>query len=196
MSDHVPVEAALALPGCYCYVEDYLRGVDALLRLRRSANHRGFFVLERRVRRSRPPETARRDLSDQHVQARDGYVHVTTVHPWYLDRPQRIVDKLREDDGDWHAPGNSAAQWWARQEAQASAEKAQRSEARYREFRDFYRDSLDAVARTDGTRIQHPGRPPGSLAGETPAQEVSSEHQTPSEGRREDGRLHDQAPGG
>lgn len=47
------------------------------------------------------------DSSDLHVQARDGYIHVSTVHPAWLEKPWNIIAALFEEGRDvWAAGGH------------------------------------------------------------------------------------------
>ena len=95
-SPHQPVARALRLPSTFRHVRDYLALHDSELRIRRSVEQPGMFILERRCRRRPPVHTGRRDASDIHVQARDGYIHVATVHPSYLTRPWNMIRALQK----------------------------------------------------------------------------------------------------
>lgn len=163
-SPHVPVDPALALDAGFRYVEDYLRVVDPELRLRKSINEPGFFVLERRCSRSRPVQVTRGALNDGQVAARDGYVHVTTVHRVYLDAPQLIVTALKEDGFDLYAEGGAAGAFQKFLTAKAEA-KAVRRLKRDQDRRAFFREAFDLLNRTGGeggterTRISAAGAP-------------------------------------
>lgn len=103
MTDHVPVAARLRLDPEFRHVEAILREVDPDLRLRRSAERADFYVLERRCRRSPAVNAGLLDDSDLHIQARDGYVHVSLVHPNWLTRPENILDALASEGVDLFA---------------------------------------------------------------------------------------------
>lgn len=180
MSEHVAVEPTYALPTHLRFVEDYLRLRDPWLRLRRSASTPGFFVLERRCRRTRPAHTSRRVMTDTQVQARDGYAHVSTVHPWFLDRPRRIVEKLMEEGHDLHeVPARDLAKQLDEEDRYARITRHQR---RLDNFRAKAAESFDVLDRTGNTvgaeryRISNVGLPAPTSAGETPAQESSDVH--------------------
>jgi hypothetical protein len=81
--------------------------VDPDLRIRRSAEAENVFVLERRCRRAPVVNTSMRDVSDMHVQARDGYIHVASLHPAWLRKPWNIVRALREEGADLWAEGGA-----------------------------------------------------------------------------------------
>ena len=98
--------AELRLPPRYRHVQDYLASFDGDLRMRRSVERRELYVLERRVRRS-PTNLGMPGVSDLHVQAR-GFIHVSTVHPQWLERPWAIVAGLTESGVDlWDHGGAS-----------------------------------------------------------------------------------------
>lgn len=170
---HVRVDPALALPGCFRYVNDYLWGVDPQLRLRRSVDNPQVYVLERQVQRSRPIQTSQR-MTDRAIQARDGYIHVTTVHPLYLEHPARIVAALRSDHNDLWAEGG-AKRWCDEAEAEEAAAKQRRRAARKDNFRAIAAEGFDILDRTGGvggterTRMNNPGVPtsPGPPAPES-----------------------------
>jgi hypothetical protein len=194
MSDHVAVEATYALPSHRRYVEDYLRAVDPALRFRRSATKQGFYVLERRCRRSKPAHTSARTMTDAQIQARDGYVHVATVHPWFLDRPQRIIDKLHEDGADMHKVSAKSLQQELiddEQDAKNARRRKRLDDFRSRSAATF--DVLDRLGNKQGferTRMNNVGLPAPTSAGESPAEESSDVHTLGTPGRREDGGVH------
>lgn len=106
MTPHVPVPRLLRMPMRYRHVQDYLAQFDADLRLRRSVEQPTFFVLERRIRNKPAANIGMLDLSDMHVQARDGYIHISLVHPQWLERPWNIVRALKEEGADlWDSGG-------------------------------------------------------------------------------------------
>ena len=163
-SPHVPVSRELRLPAAYAHVAGYLAQHDPDLRLRRSAERPHLYVLERRCRRRPATNTGMRDRSDMHVQARDGYIHVATVHPSYLDKPWNIIRALKEEGADLFAEGG--AQHVADELAyEAAWQRETRRRRRRGLYRDIARDAfdvLDRVGNGDGTervRISAPGRP-------------------------------------
>lgn len=207
MSEHVPVDPALRLEPGFRYVEDYLRVADPQLRLRKSSDRPGFYVLERRCRRSKPIHTTRQ-MTDRYIQARDGYVHVSTVHRRYLDYPLQIVAALQEDGGDLHRAGGYQRFDDELRRADEEA-RTRRRQKRHEMFRDIAAESFDiqdrigGVGGTERMRISNPGavwRPDGgvrfnvmqdSSAGESPATgESTDEHAPRATDRREDQPLH------
>ena len=98
--DHVPVSPRLRLPKALEFAQRYVGAFDRDLRLRRSAENPQVYVLERRCRRRPAANTAMRDASDIHIQARDGYIHVASVHPNVVARPWGIVAELLEGGRD------------------------------------------------------------------------------------------------
>ena len=158
-SPHVPVARDLALPSEYRHVQGYLDQHDPDLRLRRSVERPFYFVLERRCRRRPAVNTGMRDRSDLHVQARDGYIHVSTVHPNFLNKPWNIIRALREEGADMWA---ESAQKFADEQAYEEAfMKESRRRRRLGLYRDMAKDAFDVLNRTgnrDGserTRIQN-----------------------------------------
>lgn len=107
VSPHVPVPEHLELPEEFEDVEDYLALVDPDLRIRKSAEADNLYVLERRCRRAPATNTGMRDTSDMHVQARDGYIHVSSVHPNFLRKPWNMVRALREEGTDLWVKGGA-----------------------------------------------------------------------------------------
>jgi hypothetical protein len=99
----------LALPRQWQNVNDYLQGHDPDLRLRASVERAGLFILERRCRRRPAVNTAMSDVSDMHVQARDGFIHISTVHPEWLNKPWNILRALRDEGVDLWAYKSSEA---------------------------------------------------------------------------------------
>lgn len=158
------LEDALQLPPCFEHVQAYLHGHDADLRLRRSAEWPELFVLERRCRRAPAVNTGMHCYSDMHVQARDGYIHVSTVHREWLLHPWNILIHLREEGLDtW------AASHWEDLVDELDYEEAWATETRRRRTRDDYRghlresfDILSRLGNRDGTersRFTNPGLP-------------------------------------
>lgn len=156
---HVPVSPRLRLEPRYRSVLDYLVQFDADLRLRKSAERPEFYVLERRIRNKPAANTGMRDLSDMHVQARDGYIHIATVHPTYLERPWRMVEKLKEAGADlWDEGGSGRVADEC--EYEEEWQRITRKRRRLQIFRDIARDGYDVLNRIGGdrTRIAAPGR--------------------------------------
>jgi hypothetical protein len=107
MFGHVPVPAHLRLEPTFEAVHGYLRLVDADLRIRKSVEWPGLYVLERRCRRAPAINTGMRDQSDMHIQARDGYIHVATTHAGWLVKPWNMVRALKEEGVDLWAAGGA-----------------------------------------------------------------------------------------
>lgn len=162
-SPHVPVARALRVPRTFAHVPGYLALHDADLRLRKSVDRPGFFVLERRCRRRSPIKTAMRDTSDIHVQGRDGYIHVSTVHPQWLMRPWNILRALKEDGEDLFAKG--AMQFADELEYEDRWRRETAKRRRKHEFKALAREMYDLIDRhggqggTDRGRISNPGLP-------------------------------------
>lgn len=156
MTGHVPLPRALQLEPRFRFVADYLVQFDADLRVRKSVERPGWYVLERRLRNRPAANLGMRDLSDMHVQARDGYVHISTVHPQWLERPWHIVRALHEQGADlWDAGGHGRIadeleyeERWAR---------ITRQRRRRRLFRDIALEGYDLLSRLAGTRVSVPG---------------------------------------
>lgn len=134
-SPHVPVPRHLRLPPQFEGVYGYLRLVDPDLRVRRSAEWTHLYVLERRCRRAPAVNTGMRDVSDMHIQARDGYIHVSTVHPSYLTKPWNMVRALKEEGADLWAEGGAL-----RFDNELLYEEAWAKETRRRRRLGLYRD--------------------------------------------------------
>jgi len=149
---HVPVSPDLALPRAYAHVPGYLALVDADLRIRRSAERPSVFILERRCRRRPAANLAMQDRSDMHVQARDGYIHVATVHANYLNKPWNIVRALKEEGADLFV--TSAQQVDDEDQYEKAWAKETRRRRRLGLYRDIARDAfpiLDRLGNRDGT---------------------------------------------
>jgi hypothetical protein len=166
MTPHVPLPPELELPDTYAHVQGYLASVDPDLRIRRSAERPRLYVLERRCRRRPAVNTGMRDTSDIHVQARDGYIHVSTVHPNFLNKPWNIVRALKEEGTDLWAKGGAE-----KVANEMEYEEAWQIETRRRRrlglFRDIAGEGYDILSRmnNDGerSRINNAGpatRPP------------------------------------
>lgn len=158
---HVPVSADLALPAEYAHVQGYLDRVDPDLRLRKSAERPQVYILERRCRRRPAANTGMRDKSDMHVQARDGYIHVASVHPNFLNKPWNMVRALLEEGVDLFA--TSAQQVEDEEQYEKAWQKETRRRRRLGLYRDIARDAfpiLDRHGNRDGTermRVSAPG---------------------------------------
>lgn len=157
-------EGEWQLPEEFWHVQAYLHEHDPDLRLRRSAERPDWFVLERRCRRAPAVNTGMRAYTDIHVQARDGYIHISLVHREYLMHPWNIVIGLREEGFDT----------WAYRDANALVDELEYEEAfvkesrrrrRREEDRDYYREQFDILSRlgngdgTEVTRFNNPGLP-------------------------------------
>lgn len=159
MSDHVPLPPTLRVPPRYRYVQDYLVQFDGDLRLRRSAERPDLFVLERRVRNQPAVNTGMANLSDMHVQARDGYVHISTVHPQWLERPWLIVRALREEGADlWDTGGaGRIADECDYEEQWQRITRRRRRQALFRDIAVDGYDLLNRVAGSGRSRINNAG---------------------------------------
>jgi hypothetical protein len=144
-----------------------LRHVDPDLRVRKSAEHVGLYVLERRCRRAPAVNTGMRDLSDMHVQARDGYIHVSTVHPNWLTRPWNIVRVLKQEGADLWAEGGFD-RLCSEEEYEERWAKETRRRRRQGLYRDIAKEAYDVLSRMnhDGerSRINNVGTRPLSHA--------------------------------
>jgi hypothetical protein len=150
------------MPPRFAYVQDYLVQFDADLRIRRSAELPHMFVLERRIRNRPAANLGMRDLSDMHVQARDGYIHISTVHPQWLERPWNIVRELKEVGADlWDEGGyGRVTDELEYEEAWAQITRRRR---RLQMFREIALDGYDVLSRLningERSRISAPGLP-------------------------------------
>ena len=160
--DHVAVSEHLRLPPQFEDVPGYLRLVDPDLRLRRSAERPYLYVLERRCRRAPATNTGMRDVSDMHIQARDGYIHVATVHPAWLLKPWNIVGALKSEGADLWAEGG-AAKFCSEQEYEERWTKETRRRRRLGLYRDIAADAFGPMQRRNiggsRLRISNPGLP-------------------------------------
>lgn len=159
MTPHVPLPRHLQLERRFRYVQDYLVQFDADLRVRKSAEHPVLYVIERRLRNRPAANIGMADLSDMHVQARDGYVHISTMHPSWLARPWNIVRELKESGVDlWDSGGaGRIADELEYEELWADITRKRR---RRQLFRDIALEGYDVLSRMghDRTRISVPGR--------------------------------------
>lgn len=163
------LSSSLALPRRWRHVQDYLAAHDPDLRIRASVERVGWFVLERRCRRRPAANTAMRDASDIHVQARDGFIHVAIVHPEWLNKPWNIVQRLRDDGVDLWAKGHQVVADELEYEERFLRETRKRR--RREEGRDYYREMFDVLSRlgnkdgTEQSRFSNPGPVTPALAG-------------------------------
>jgi len=154
---HVPVAPHLRLEPWAAHVTDYLAHHDPALRIRKSAERSGFYVLERRARRVPSCNAGLHDKSDWLIQARDGYIHVSLVHWQWLTRPWNILRALREEGADLFARG---AQKFANEiEYEEAWAKETRRRRRLGLYRDIAVDAFDPLDRLAGTRISNAGIP-------------------------------------
>jgi hypothetical protein len=154
---HVPVPPHLRLDPWAAHVPEYLALADPALRLRKSAERDGYYVLERRARRMPACNAGLGDHSDLHIQARDGYIHVSIVHWQWLTRPWNILRELREEGEDLFVRGA------AKLSDELEYEEAWAHESRRRRRRGLYRDiavdAYDPLERLAGSRISNAGMP-------------------------------------
>lgn len=161
MSRSSILSSHLALPRRWRHVNDYLAAHDPDLRIRASVERAGWFVLERRCRRRPAANTAMRDASDIHVQARDGFIHIAIVHPEWLNKPWNIVQRLRDDGVDLWAKRADVVADEAEYEERFVRETRRRR--RQDDGRAYYREMFDVLSRlgnSDGTeksRFSNPG---------------------------------------
>lgn len=163
MTDHVPLESALRLPPQFEDVPGYLRLVDPDLRIRRSVEAPALYVLERRCRRAPAVNTGMRVRSDMHVQARDGYIHVSSVREIWLTKPWNIVRTLKDEGADLWAHGG--AEKFATEIAYEEAwSQETRRRRRLQRYRDIAADALPIMQRRNigGSRLRlsNPGVSP------------------------------------
>lgn len=168
--DHVPPPKALRLPTALAFAQRYVSAFDRDLRLRRSAENPQVFVLERRCRRRPAVNTAMRDRSDIHIQARDGYIHVASVHPALLFRPHCIVQELVEGGRDTWLNGGGLKTFDEMQYEEAFMKETRRRR-RLRQFRELALEHFDLMSRfgdregrTNRTRISNVGTAPLATA--------------------------------
>lgn len=161
MTHHEPVRPHLRLEPWCRHVEDILQEFDPDLRLRKSVDRPTFYVLERKCRRRPAVNAGLGDHSDLHVQARDGYIHVSLVHWQWLTRPANIITALTEEGEDLFAKGGTqVADELEYEEAWAKESKRRR---RFGLLRDIAVDAYDPLSRmgnkdgTDRTRISNAG---------------------------------------
>lgn len=155
----------LALPRRWRHVNDYLQAHDPDLRIRASVERPDLFILERRCRRRPAVNTAMGDTTDMHVQARDGFIHVSTVHPEWLNKPWNILRSLRSEGVDlwaYSAPEAFADELDYEERWQRETRRRRRKEdglAYYREMFDILGRIGNPVGRNERTRFSNPGLP-------------------------------------
>lgn len=154
---HVPLPPHLRLEPWCAHVSDYLAQHDQALRLRKSVEWPWYYVLERRARRVPACNAGLGDHSDLHVQARDGYIHVSLVHWQWLTRPWNILNALREEGEDLFARGALTVHDELVYEEQWAKESRRRR--RRGLYRDIAVDAFDPLDRLAGTRISNVGIP-------------------------------------
>jgi hypothetical protein len=171
--DHVRLAPRLRVPKPLEPAVRCVLDYDRDLRLRRSVENPQLYVLERRCRRRPATNTAMRDASDMHVQARDGYIHVSTVHPVLMHRPHAIVAELKEGGRDMWADGGYEKVFDEIRYEEAWQRETRRRRRRQR-FRDIALEAFDTLSRrgnpdgTDRTRIANAGLVPHEAASATP----------------------------
>jgi hypothetical protein len=165
---HVPLPPALEVEPTFAHAAGYLAQHDPELRLRRSVEVRGYYVLERRCRRRGMSQVGYRDQSDAHIQRRDGYVHVSLVHQQWLTRPWNMLRALKEEGADLFA--QHAEQFANELDYEETWAKVTRRRRRHGLFRDLAKehfDILDRIGNRDGTeriRFNNPGLPAAAPA--------------------------------
>src|SRR4051812_27005030 len=162
VTPHAPVPRSLRLPPELEDVYGYLALIDPDLRIRKSIEREGCYVIERRCRRAPAVNTGMRILSDMHVQARDGYIHVASVHPNWLTKPWNMTRALKEEGADLWAQGG-ALKFCGEQEYEEAWAKETRRRRRKGLYRDIAMDNYDVMRRMniEGSRmrISNPGLP-------------------------------------
>lgn len=171
MTAHIPLPPTLRLEPAFRHVQEFLNRHDPGLRLRKSAERAGVYILERRCRRRPATNAGMFDTSDMHVQARDGYIHVASVHWQWLTRPWNIVRALKDEGADLWARGGR------RLHDELTYEEDWVKETRHRRrfglLRDIAVDAFDPLSRmgnkdgTERTRISAPGWPSQLEASDT-----------------------------
>jgi len=154
MTDHARVRPHLRLEPEFRHVEAILQTFDPDLRLRKSAERAGFYCLERKCRRRPAVNAGLGDHTDLHVQARDGYVHVSLVHWQWLTRPENIINALKNEGEDLFAKGGHQVADEA--EYEEAWTKETRRRRRYGLLRDIAVDAFDPLSRLgngDGTEV-------------------------------------------
>lgn len=164
MTAHPAVAPEITLPPQYVAAEQLMRQFDSALRVRRSVQHPGFYVLERRTSRTKPmhietqyDELGNEKPSDMKVATRDGYLFISHVHPHFLDEPNRILEQLRAHGNDLQAPGNNAARAFDQMVRDREEAKARRAAFQLDEWDAYFRESFDILDRV-GDQHSHAER--------------------------------------
>lgn len=159
---HVAVPRHLRLPA---FLEGVLAVVqlhDPDLRVRRSAEKHELFVIERRCRKAPAVNTSMANLSDMHVQARDGYIHVATTNLAWMLRPWNIMRALTQEGVDLWAAGG-AQRVADEEEYEEQWAKETRRRRRLGLYRDIATDGWNTLSRMniagERSRINNPGLP-------------------------------------
>ncbi len=165
MNPHVLVDPLYALPEAFAHVERIIRNFDGALRLRKSVSQPGSYVLERKLSRSHPIQTAQRG-TDLHLQAQDGYIHISLVHEEWLRHPENILRELKAND-IWAQGGAETVDRQMADDERYAREDAERK--RRETLREIAIDAFDPLNRmggeggTERTRIQNAGVVPAEL---------------------------------
>ncbi len=165
MLRHVPLRAPerTALPAVFTRVQGYLNQTDPDLRIRRSVEAPGWYVLERKCRRSPAVNAGMRGTCDRAVQARDGYIHVSLVHPEWLTKPWNIIMALREQGEDLWVQGAAKFDDELRYEEDWLREtRRRRNFVENKAIAAEAFDILNRLGNSDGTdvsRFNNPGMP-------------------------------------
>lgn len=152
----------LALPRRWRHVPAVLQAHDPDLRIRVSVERPGWFILERRCRRRPAVCTAMGDTSDLHVQRRDGYIHISTVHAEWLNKPWNILRALQVEGVDLWAYASAAA-FADEVEYEEHWQRESRRRRRREDGVAYYREMFDVLSRlgnldgTEQTRFSNPG---------------------------------------
>ena len=158
IAGHTRIPKGLELPSRFQFTQRYLTAFDRDLRLRRSAESPHFYVLERRKRRAPVRYVGLRNLTDQHIQARDGYDHVGLVHPNWLPKPDRLVYALVNEGWDiWNqqtatsSGANAVADQMEQEEDWAQENRARRRKQMFHRVALDSFDVLNRMGNPDGT---------------------------------------------
>jgi hypothetical protein len=159
---HVPPPKALRLPKGLELAQRYVSAFDPRPP---AAAQRGKSV-RLRPRAALSPsaggEHRHARLSDVHIQARDGYIHVASVHPNVVRRPWAIVAELMENGRDTWAVGG-ADKLFDELEYEKALMKESRRRRRLALFTDIAKDHYDLLDRhgnpdgTERTRVSNAG---------------------------------------
>jgi hypothetical protein len=161
-SPHVELPRALRLPPMFQTVPGYLALHDPDLRVRRSVERPGVYVIERRCRRAPAIHCGQRNGSDLHIQARDGYIHVASTNAAWLLRPWNIVRALRAAGADlWEKGADQTEDDLEYQEKWQKESARRRRRGLFRGLgRELY-DALDRHGNADGSERMRLSSPAG-----------------------------------